>query len=41
MVAPASIVCHKPASVGCTHADRDTVLSLSDLVVVVGARATT
>jgi trk system potassium uptake protein TrkA len=33
-----TIVCHKPAGAGFTHADRDTVLSPSDLIVVAGTR---
>ncbi len=33
-----TIVCHKPAGLGFTHADRDTVLAPSDLIVVAGTR---
>ena len=33
-----TIVCHKPAHAGFTHADRDTVLAASDLIVVAGTR---
>ncbi|MDG1264893.1 MAG: TrkA C-terminal domain-containing protein [Ilumatobacter sp.] len=33
-----TIVRHKPASAGCTHADWDTVLSPSDPVIVAATR---
>jgi hypothetical protein len=33
-----TIVCHKPAGSGFTHADRETVLAPSDLIVVAGTR---
>lgn len=33
-----TIVCHKPAHSGFTHADRETVLVASDLIVVAGTR---
>jgi trk system potassium uptake protein TrkA len=33
-----TIVCHKPAGSGFTHADRETVLAPSDLIVMAGTR---
>lgn len=33
-----TIVCHKPAGSGFSHADRDTVLNANDLIVVAGTR---
>ncbi len=34
-----TIVCHKPAGGGFSHADRDTVLTPNELIVVAGTRA--